>query len=87
MKRRPAMNQIKTNSTSPSVHCNVFDYCSGNQHEKARCWEVAQLKCDFHYVFNVCTDCIVYLYENNSMDMPRKDIENILQQRETAQEH
>ena len=81
------MNQIKTNVKSPSVHCNVFDYCNGNKLEKAQCWEVAQLKCDFHYVFNVCTDCIVYLYEKNSLDISRQDIENILQKRDPIQEH
>lgn len=82
------MKQIKSSSNKqPSVHCNVFDYCNGNQKEKAYCWEVAQLKCDFHYVFNVCTDCIVYLYENSSMNMSRKDIESILQHREPSLDH
>ena len=81
------MEQSSSISKKPSVHCNVFDYCNGNHLEKGHCWEVAQLKCDFHYVFNVCTDCIVYLYENSSMDMSRKDIESILQKRGPIQEH
>lgn len=81
------MEQIKSNSYNPTVNCNVFEYCNGNQREKAHCWEVAQLKCDFHYVFNVCTDCIIYLYENNSINLSRQDIESILQQRGPIQEH
>ena len=76
------MQQTHTMTKSPSVHCNVFDYCSGNQLEKAHCWEVARTKCDFHYVFNVCSDCIVYLYENNSLEISKKDIEVILQRRD-----
>ena len=81
------MEQINTISRGPSVHCNVFDYCSGNQLEEVHCWEVARSECDFHYVFNVCSDCIVYLYENNSMDISRKDIEVILQKRRPVQDH
>ena len=81
------MEQIKTIEKSPSVHCNVFAYCNGNHAEKAHCWEIAQLKCDFHYLFNVCTDCIVYLYEHNSLNMPRKEIEAILEERDPVCAH
>ena len=75
------MKRINTVSNGPSVHCNVFDYCSANQSDKGHCWEVARSNCDFHYVFNICTDCIVYLYNKNGMEMSRKDIDGILQQR------
>ena len=81
------MKEINTASNGPSVHCNVFDYCSGNKSNNDRCWEVARSNCDFHYVFNVCSDCIVYLYNNNGMGMSRKDIDGILQQRKPAQDN
>lgn len=75
------MKQKSTMERGAVVHCNVFDYCAGNHLEEVRCWEVARSKCDFHYVFNVCTDCIVYLYEAESRGISRKDIESILQKR------
>ena len=81
------MEQMNCNSKGPSVHCNVFDYCSGNQLEESHCWEVAQSRCDFHYVFNVCSDCIVYLYGNNSVSISKKDIDIILQKRNPLQDH
>ena len=81
------MGQFKAVKNGPSVHCNIFDYCAGKNLEEVRCWEVARSKCDFHYVFNVCSDCIVYLYERGSMDMSKKDIELILQKREPMSSH
>ena len=81
------MKEIKRIGSRPAVHCNVFDYCSGKHVEETHCWEVARSNCDFHYVFNVCSDCIVYLYEHDSANMSRKDIELILQNRGPVQEH
>ncbi|GAB4337185.1 MAG: hypothetical protein Kow0089_08230 [Desulfobulbaceae bacterium] len=66
----------------PAARCNVFDYCAGNHLEEVRCWEVARSQCDFHYVFNVCDDCIVYLYQHDTGEVTRQDIERILRQRE-----
>lgn len=81
------MKETNKTGSRPSVHCNVFDYCSDKHYEEVHCWEVARSKCDFHYVFNVCTDCIVYLYEHDANPVSRKDIELILQKRGPVQEH
>lgn len=81
------MDKIKGTGGKPAVHCNVFDYCCGKQLEEVQCWEVARSNCDFQYVFNVCSDCIIYLYEHDSATMSRKDIELILQKRGPVQEH
>jgi len=72
-----------------AVHCNVYDYCVGSQPGECHCWEVARTKCDFHYVFNVCTDCIVYLYarESENAEISKKDIERILQKRPSVTNH
>ena len=75
------MKQKSTMEKKAAVNCNVFDYCAGNHMEEVRCWEVARSNCDFQYVFNVCSDCIVYLYEQETMNFSRKDIELILQKR------
>ncbi|HER63256.1 MAG TPA: hypothetical protein ENO11_04700 [Desulfobacteraceae bacterium] len=76
------MEQITAIKNGPAVHCNVFDYCAGKDSDEIRCWEIARSACDFHYVFNVCTDCIVYLYEKDIT--PRKEIEQILESRKHA---
>jgi len=76
------MKQINTRMKGPAVHCNVLDYCAGNHMEEVHCWEVARSERDFHFMFNVCPDCIVYLYEQDTARMSRKDIELILQKRE-----
>lgn len=81
------MEQITAMGNGPAVHCNVYDYCSGRHLGKEHCWEIARSKCDFHYVFNVCSDCIVYLYENDSRMVSREDIEQILQHRCPGRSH
>jgi hypothetical protein len=81
------MKEINRIGSGPAVHCNVFDYCSGKQSKKDQCWEVARSNCDFQYVFNVCSDCIVYLYGHDNANMSKKDIELILQKRSPVQEH
>ena len=81
------MKETKRTAGRPEVHCNVFDYCCEKRTKECRCWEVAQSNCDFQYVFNVCSDCIVYLYERDSARMSRKDIEMILEKRTPVQEH
>lgn len=74
------MEQIDTIENGPAVHCNVYNYCAGRP-EGIHCWEIARSKGDFHYVFNVCSDCIVYLFEKNVTLISRKDIKQILRNR------
>ena len=81
------MEQVNAIEKRPMVHCNVFDYCAGMHSKSDHCWEVARSKCDFQYVFNVCSECIVYLYEQGNMGMSREDIELILQKRNPAQDN
>ena len=81
------MGQINKVNKGPEVHCNVFDYCAGKTKKETHCWEVARSQCDFHYVFNVCSDCIVYLYEHDTIGLSKRDIEQILQMRPPVQEH
>lgn len=83
------MRQSKTIIKGPSIHCNIFDFCANKNLEEVHCWEVARSKCDFHYVFNVCSDCLVYLYEHEreSMKISREDIELILQKRQPMMEN
>jgi hypothetical protein len=81
------MEQISATGNGPAVHCNIFEHCRGNHPENEHCWEIARAKGDFHYVFNVCSDCIVYLYEQNSRAVSRKDIEQILQHRRPGTGH
>lgn len=75
------MEQITAIENGPAVHCNVYDYCAGRHLKEGHCWEIARSKCDFHYVFNVCSDCIVFLYDRDSTLVTRRDIEEILQDR------
>ncbi len=76
------MKQISITGRRPAVQCNVLDYCACNHMEEVHCWEVARSERDFHFTFNVCPDCIVYLYEQDTARMSRKDIELILQKRD-----
>ncbi|MHB1350017.1 MAG: hypothetical protein C4563_07950 [Desulfobulbus sp.] len=78
------MEQITAMENGPAVHCNVYEYCTGRHPAEGHCWEIARSTCDFHYVFNVCTDCIVYLYERDNAQVTRKDIRKILQHRQPA---
>ena len=66
------MEHVNTIEKGAAVHCNVFDYCAGMRAKNDHCWEVARSKCDFHYVFNVCSECIVYLYEQGNMGITRE---------------
>lgn len=81
------MKETNRTGSRPAVHCNVFDYCCGKQLEEVQCWEVARSNSDFHYVFNVCSDCIIYLYDHGGSGISRKDIELILQKRRPVQDH
>jgi len=76
------MEPKKKMDQGPAVHCNVFEYCAGRQSGGMRCWELAQVESDFHFVFNVCSDCIVYLYGQENTVMTRQVIEQIILKRQ-----
>lgn len=68
------------------VHCDVFTFCCSNKKEPLHCWEMAQAENDFHFLYNICADCIVYLYSQDNDAMPKKDIEAIMLARVSAGE-
>lgn len=81
------MEEIQTIENRPSVHCNILEYCAKSDTVEMHCWELARSKCDFRYVFNICQECIVYLYQYENSKMSREDIEFILQKRGLAPNH
>lgn len=68
------------------VHCDVFLFCCSNKKEPLHCWEMAKEVNDFHFQYNICHDCIVYLYSQDSQTMPKKEIEAIMMARGSAGE-
>lgn len=81
------MEKIQGIENRPAVRCNILDYCGESDTVQMHCWELARSKSDFRYVFNICQECIVYLYQYENGVISREDIEFILQQRTPGMSH
>lgn len=78
------MRQMDKKECSQKVRCNVFAFCCTNEKEGLHCWEMAEAQNDFHYQYNICRDCFIYLHTDESSPLTTSDIEQIILARASA---
>lgn len=54
--------------------------CSARENGKA-CWEVAGELEDYRSALNICSDCLVYLSQQQNGTLSREEIDEILQKK------
>jgi len=67
------------------IKCNNWD-CPARNEPEVPCWEIAKRVGSFSDVSNTCRDCIVYLLQNETSAMSKKEIVEILNHRENSVE-
>jgi len=80
------MKQVEKKECRNKVHCNVFAFCCTSEEENLHCWEMAEQQNDFHFQYNVCRDCFVFLHVDESSPLTQRDIDQILVARASAAE-
>jgi len=63
------------------MNCNNLD-CPARSEPETPCWEIAKKIEDYRNLSNTCRDCVVYLLKNNTDTLSKREVENILNQRE-----
>ena len=63
------------------MDCDNLD-CPARHEPKIPCWEVARRVEAYHNVSNTCSDCIVYLFRDETAALSIKKLQNIIIQRE-----
>ena len=67
------------------IKCNNWD-CPARHEPEIPCWEIAKKVGSFSDVSNTCRDCIVYLFQNETSAISKKEIFEILNHRENSVE-
>ena len=62
------------------INCDHLD-CLARSEPKKHCWELAKKVEAFRDVSNTCRDCIVYLLQNETTVLSKKEIQEILEHR------
>lgn len=75
------MGSFKHQECMDVVQCEVFEYNLVNSQNKTSCWEMARQVKDFRYLYNICQDCIVYLFGQDNNVFTQNEMENILAKR------
>lgn len=75
------MSKDKEWSCWEITKCEGTDNCLARKQSEKACWEIAGELEDYRSVFNVCTDCIVYLLKHEGNTMPKKKIRAIVKQK------
>ena len=66
------------------INCDHWDCLARNEPETP-CWQIAKRVESFRDVSNTCRDCIVYLLQNETSAISKKEIEEILSNREDSE--
>ena len=66
------------------IKCNNWD-CPARNEPEVPCWEIAKRVGSFSDVSNTCRDCIVYLLQNETSAISKKEIFEILNHRESSE--
>ena len=66
------------------INCDHWDCLARNEPETP-CWQIAKRVGSFRDVSNTCRDCIVYLLQNETSVISKKEIEEILSHREDSE--
>ena len=78
------MDSYSTMKCWEIINCDNLD-CLAKSEPKTPCWQIAKRVDSFRYVSNTCRDCIVYLIENETSAISKKEIEGILSHREDSE--
>lgn len=63
------------------IQCHVFEQYTAQSLNVTSCWDFAKKSGDFRFTYNVCQDCIVYIYSCEKDKHARQYIEKILAER------
>ena len=66
------------------INCDHWDCLARNEPETP-CWQIAKRVGSFRDVSNTCRDCIVYLLQNETSAISKKEIKEILSNREDSE--
>ncbi|MFH1214873.1 MAG: hypothetical protein V1706_00055 [Pseudomonadota bacterium] len=80
-----ALTEVESMSSYSKVSCWEIMQC-GNEKCTARengkaCWEIADELDDYRSALNVCSDCLVYISQQQNGALSREEIDEILQQK------
>ena len=67
-----------------NVQCDILKKRIAQPSTEVTCWKIAQESNDFRFAFNVCYDCIVYLYASDNPAFTRQEIDRILHERKST---
>ena len=62
------------------INCDHLE-CLARSEPETPCWEIAKRAEAFRDISNTCCDCIVYLLENETTVLSKKEIQEILEYR------
>lgn len=64
------------------IQCDDKDSCPARMDEKKQCWEVMGAHNSFQCHYGICDECIVYLSKSEASLLNRKELNEVIQQRE-----
>ena len=66
------------------INCDYWDCLARNEPETP-CWQIAKRVESFRDVSNTCRDCLVYLLQNGTSVISKKEVCEILAYRESSE--
>jgi hypothetical protein len=62
------------------MNCDILD-CPARFEPETPCWEIAKRIEAFNYISNTCKDCIVYMLQEKTNVLSKKELHEIIMQR------
>ncbi len=78
------MKSFKHQDCVKILQCNVFEKNLAQGRSNTNCWEMARQTQDDRFMYNICQDCIVYLFEHEEGVFTENEMEQILSQRKVT---
>ena len=75
------MGSFKHEECAKVIQCDVFSNHLAHGGKDSSCWEMARQAKDFRFLYNVCQDCIVYLFSRKENVFSKNEIRDIISKR------